>query len=153
MHHNRLVALVIVLNLGYAYENRTLSDRSLGHAVLANLALAVLIRQQYVVNLLFRLATSAPTHWPLRLRWMLGKVYHFGGLHVGGALAGTVWFLALALRTTNGSLMAVSWTLIALLALIVGTALPPSAPSTTTPSRRSTGSAAGAPSPSSGRTP
>ncbi|MEH0470098.1 hypothetical protein QA943_14750 [Streptomyces sp. B21-097] len=125
MHHNRLAALVVVLNLGYAYAGRPLSDRSLGHAALANLALAVLIRQQYVVNLLFRLATSAPTHWPLRLRWTLGKVYHFGGLHVGGALAGAAWFLTLTLRTTDGPLTAVNWTLTVLLAVIVATALPP----------------------------
>ncbi|MFF4584076.1 hypothetical protein [Streptomyces sp. NPDC001388] len=124
MHYNRLAALVVLGNLVHACTNRPLSDRSLGHAALANLALAVLVRQQYVINLFFRLAISAPTHWPLRLRWTLGKVYHFGGLHVGGALAGAVWFLALTLRTTNGPLLAVGWTLVALLAVIVGTALP-----------------------------
>ncbi|MFF5185012.1 hypothetical protein ACFY30_14710 [Streptomyces sp. NPDC000345] len=124
MHYNRLAALVVLGNVAYACASRPLSDRSLGHAALANLALAVLVRQQYVINLFFRLATSAPTHWPLRLRWTLGKVYHFGGLHVGGALAGAVWFLALTLRTTNGPLLAVGWTLVALLAVIVGTALP-----------------------------
>ncbi|MGW1274252.1 hypothetical protein [Streptomyces sp. NPDC002491] len=124
MHHNRLAALVLLVNLAYAYGSRPLSESSLAHASLANLALAVLVRQQYVVNLLFRLATSAPTHWPLRLRWTLGKVYHFGGLHVGGALAGAAWFLALTLRTTDGSLRAVGWILVALLAVIVATALP-----------------------------
>ncbi|KUO14055.1 hypothetical protein [Streptomyces sp. DSM 15324] len=125
MHYNRLAALVLTVNAAYAGLSRPLADRSLAHAALANLALAVLVRQQYVVNLLFKLATSAPTHWPLRLRWTLGKVYHFGGLHVGGALAGAAWFLALTLRTRNGPLLAVSWTLVALLALIVATALPP----------------------------
>ncbi|MDQ0830824.1 hypothetical protein QF032_002668 [Streptomyces achromogenes] len=125
MHHNRLAALVLLANLAYAYGSRPLSMEALAHASLANLALAVLVRQQYVINLLFRLATSAPTHWPLRLRWTLGKVYHFGGLHVGGALAGAAWFLALTLRTTDGSLRAVGWTLVALLAVIVATALPP----------------------------
>ncbi|MEU1510733.1 hypothetical protein ABZ490_00995 [Streptomyces sp. NPDC005811] len=125
MHYNRLAALVLTVNAAYAWLSWPPTDRSLAHAALANLALAVLVRQQYVVNLLFRLATSAPTHWPLRLRWTLGKVYHFGGLHVGGALAGAAWFLALTLRTRNGPLLAVGWTLVALLALIVATALPP----------------------------
>ncbi|WP_460065356.1 ferredoxin reductase domain-containing protein [Streptomyces sp. YKOK-I1] len=125
MHYNRLAALVLTVNAAYAWLGRPLPDRSLAHAALANLALAVLVRQQYVVNLLFRLATSAPVHWPLRIRWTLGKVYHFGGLHVGGALAGAAWFLALTLRTRNGPLLAVGWTLVALLALIVATALPP----------------------------
>jgi hypothetical protein len=28
------------------------------------------------------------------VRWALGKYYHFGGLQVGAALAGTIWYLA-----------------------------------------------------------
>ncbi|MFJ4691570.1 hypothetical protein [Streptomyces sp. NPDC088766] len=124
MHHHRLAALVLLVNAAPAVLSRPLATSTLGHAALANLALAVLVRQQYVVNLLFRLATAAPTSWPLRARWTLGKVYHFGGLHVGGALAGTAWFLALTLTTPNGALRAVGWTLTALLVLIVATALP-----------------------------
>lgn len=125
MHYNRLAALVIAANLAFLYASWTPTPATMGRAALVNLALAVLVRQQYVVNLLFRLATWPPTSWPLRIRWTLGKVYHFGGLHVGGALAGTAWFLALTIATPNGPLMAVGWTLIALLALIVATALPP----------------------------
>ncbi|MFC8141342.1 hypothetical protein ACFUKV_06190 [Streptomyces paradoxus] len=125
MHYNRLAALVLLANVTFAWAVRPLGAATLGHAALANLALAVVVRQQYVVNLLFRLATSAPTSWPLRVRWTLGKVYHFGGLHVGGALAGTAWFLALTITTPNGPLMAVGWTLIALLTLVIATALPP----------------------------
>ncbi|MGP4011072.1 hypothetical protein [Streptomyces sp. 4N124] len=129
MHYNRLAALVILANLAFLYARWPLSTEALGHAALANLALAVLVRQQYVINLFFRLATWAPTHWPLKIRWTLGKVYHFGGLHAGGALAGTGWFLALTISTTHGPasapLRTVSWTLIALLAVIVATALPP----------------------------
>ncbi|MGN9758874.1 hypothetical protein [Streptomyces sp. SD31] len=125
MHYNRLAALVLTANLAFLWAGWPLSAPTLGHAALANLALAVLVRQQYVINVLFRLATWAPTTWPLKVRWTLGKVYHFGGLHVGGALAGTAWFLALAVTTTNGTLMAVSWSLLVLLALIVATALPP----------------------------
>jgi hypothetical protein len=129
MHYNRLAALVLLANTAFTWAGWPLSDRTLGHAALANLALAVVIRQQYVINFLFRLATSAPTSWPLRVRWTLGKVYHFGGLHVGGASAGAVWFLALTVTATaegaNAPLIAVSWTLVALLAVIVATALPP----------------------------
>ncbi|KUL26238.1 hypothetical protein [Streptomyces regalis] len=125
MHYNRLAALVLTANLTFLWTGWPLSTPTLGHAALANLALAVLVRQQYVINLLFRLATWAPTTWPLKVRWTLGKVYHFGGLHVGGALAGTAWFLALAFMTTDPALLAVSWTLITLLAIVIGTALPP----------------------------
>jgi hypothetical protein len=129
MHHNRLAALVVLVNLAVLYGGWPLSTPTLGHAALANLALAVLVRQQYVINALFKLATWPPTSWPLRVRWTLGKVYHFGGLHVGGALAGAAWFLALAVAVTteggNPPLTAVGWALVALLGVIVATALPP----------------------------
>jgi hypothetical protein len=102
MHYNRLAALVLVTNLGVLWWGTAQpgwwsgagAPSSAATAALANFALAILIRQQYVINLLFWLATRAPTHWPLRVRWTLAKVYHFGGLHVGGAVAGTLWYLA-----------------------------------------------------------
>ncbi|MFJ2234100.1 hypothetical protein [Streptomyces sp. NPDC087859] len=125
MHYNRLAALVLTANLVFLYLSWTPSARTMGQAALADLALAILVRQQYVINLLFKLATRAPTSWPLKIRWTLGKVYHFGGLHVGGALAGASWFLALTVTTTDAQLRAVGWTLTALLALIIATALPP----------------------------
>ncbi|MEU1933506.1 hypothetical protein ACH49O_03115 [Streptomyces coeruleorubidus] len=129
MHYNRLAALVLLANAAFLWAAGPPATPTLGHAALANLALAVLVRQQYVINLLFRLATSAPVSWPLKVRWTLGKVYHFGGLHVGGALAGAAWFLALTVAVTRTGtdlpLITVSWTLVALLALIVATALPP----------------------------
>ena len=129
MHYNRLAALVMLANIGFLAASWAPSVEAIGYASLVNLALAVVVRQQYVINLFFRLATWAPTSWPLKARWTLGKVYHFGGLHVGGALAGAVWFLAGAVVVTvdgtNMPLIGVSWALVALLVVIVATALPP----------------------------
>ncbi|MDX3837931.1 hypothetical protein PV707_38000 [Streptomyces europaeiscabiei] len=129
MHYNRLAALVILANIGLLAMSWAPTVEAIGYGSLANLALAVVVRQQYVINLFFRLATWAPTSWPLKARWTLGKVYHFGGLHVGGALAGAVWFLAGAVVVTvdgsNLPLITVSWVLVVLLVVIVATALPP----------------------------
>ncbi|NKE57952.1 hypothetical protein FXN61_14360 [Lentzea sp. PSKA42] len=122
-HHNRLVALVVLVNLGFAGWSSD-TDR-LTALVVANLTLAALIRQQLVINLLFWLATSAPKHWPLRIRWTLGKVYHFGGLHVGAAICATSWFLVLAATTTGPPLvLGLTWTIMAVLVLLVVLALP-----------------------------
>ncbi|KJK48290.1 membrane protein [Lentzea aerocolonigenes] len=121
-HHNRLVAAVVLANL--CFVGSFDADR-LTALVVANLTLAALIRQQLVINLLFRLATSVPTHWPLKVRWTLGKVYHFGGLHVGAAICATAWFLVLATTTTGPPLvLALTWTIMALLGALIVLALP-----------------------------
>ena len=112
MHYHRLIALVVIVNLvllGYGLRQwqwwtaESINLTALSNLVVVNIGLAILIRQQYVINLLFKVATSVPTSWPLRLRAMMGKVYHFGGIHVGGAIVGTLWFGAFV-----GSLI-VSW--------------------------------------------
>jgi hypothetical protein len=104
MHYNRLVALVLTANLGWAVYGVTVANWwtsdgiELGAIALVaqtNLAAAVIFRQQFVLNALAWLVTRPPTSWPLRVRWTLGKYYHFGGLHVGAAVAGTLWYLAL----------------------------------------------------------
>lgn len=58
-----------------------------------NILFAVLPRQNWMVNLISAVATKAPVSWPLALRWRLAQYYHVGGLHVGGAVAGTVWYM------------------------------------------------------------
>jgi len=127
MHYNRLIALVVVVNLALL-PGLDLTATTAANLALGNFALAVVIRQQYVINLLFRLATSAPTTWPLAIRWTLAKVYHFGGLHVGGAVVGSIWFtvsVVLLSGSTRPTVLVVSYALVALLAGIVATALPP----------------------------
>ena len=104
MHYNRLVALVMTVNLGWAVYGATAANwwtsdgadlGAIAFMAQTNLAAAVLFRQQYLLNALAWLVTRPPTSWPLRVRWTLGKYYHFGGLHVGAAVAGTLWYLAL----------------------------------------------------------
>jgi hypothetical protein len=131
MHYNRLIALVLVINAWTAVA--TLRDglwtRSHGQVidtlatlVVVNLTAAVVIRQHYVVNLLFWLATRAPTSWPLSIRWTLAKVYHFGGIHVGGAIAATSWSVALlatlAVYVARGASPVSPLTLVLLVAIL-----------------------------------
>ncbi|WP_410643180.1 hypothetical protein [Amycolatopsis sp. lyj-346] len=126
-HHNRLAAAVVAGN-AVAATAGPLDLGVLTWLVLGNLALAVLIRQQLVINLLFRLATAAPVRRSLRLRWTLGKVYHFGGLHVGGTLCATGWFLVLTgVLTARGgpaALLLTTWAIAVVLAVVVVLALP-----------------------------
>ncbi|MCB0116446.1 MAG: hypothetical protein KDD84_20250 [Caldilineaceae bacterium] len=141
MHYNRLIVLVLAVNAAVLvwgadlWWTATSFDLvALSNLVIANLSLAIVIRQHYVINLLFWLATRAPTSWPLAIRWQLGKVYHFGGLHVGGAIAGTLWFVAfvvgVVLAWVNGqpgvsaTLVGVTGALLVLLIGIIGLSLP-----------------------------
>ena len=103
MEYHRLFTLVILVNvalLGYGLTNGQWWQSAsqtlpiLADIVLANFAIGILIRQHYVVNLLFWLATRAPVSWPIAIRRRLGKVYHFGGLHSAGATAGSLWYVA-----------------------------------------------------------
>lgn len=142
-HYNRLVALVLAVNFGWVVYGASVAGwwtpggtdlRAIAMLAQANLAAAVLVRQQFVINALAWLVTRPPTSWPLRLRWMLGKYYHFGGLHVGAAVAGTLWYLVLVVslfrdaavgvgEASNGH-MAVAVTIVTLLAVMIVMALP-----------------------------
>ena len=142
-HYRRLVFLMTVFNLGFLYYGLTsgswwsansIAVGTLSNIVVGNIAVAILIRQQYVINLLFQIATSVPTSWPLAIRHQMGKVYHFGGIHMGGSVAGTIWFVvflgSLIYAHVNGLLdvslgtLFVTYTLIGILAAMIIMALP-----------------------------
>jgi hypothetical protein len=102
-HYNRLIVAVLAVNGAIAWygatrggwwSGSTIELLTLSAVAQANLVVAVLPRQQYVVNLAGWLATRPRSSRSRRLRWALGKYYHLGGFHVGAAVAGTVWYLA-----------------------------------------------------------
>jgi hypothetical protein len=103
MPYYRLALLVIGANLWFlSYRFDTIEPlmaedlfKIFFHVVIANFVVAILIRSQFVVNLLFKGATSIPTRYPLWLRWSAGKVYHFGGVHVGAYLSGSLALMGL----------------------------------------------------------
>lgn len=59
----------------------------------SNFLLAVLIRQDHLIELLFRAAWLVPWHVPLSIRQIVARVYCYGGIHSGAAVAGTMWWL------------------------------------------------------------
>ncbi len=142
MEYQRLILLVFIVNaviLVWGIDSRTwwntdgfALDR-IGDMALFNFALGILIRQQRVINFLFWLATRIPTSWPLWIRWGAGKVFHFGGLHIGGNVTGSLWFTLLlagmgynyALEAGQVSALTLGLTavMLALLAVMIVTAL------------------------------
>ena len=103
MHYHRLIALVVLVNGALLAWHLARGDwhvadgtalSGLADLIVVNFAIAVLIRQQHVLNAIFAVVGRGSSRWPLRLRWMVSKINHIGGLHVGAALAGTAWLCA-----------------------------------------------------------
>ena len=135
--YQRLILAVVLLNLGALWYHVARGDWSLddGSALtglaslsLVNLAAAVLIRQQTVLNLLYGLAGRGSRSWPLWLRWSISNVHHVGGIHAGAALAGTAWlcgFAGVAVATpADGTTLVLTGCLVALMVLVVACASP-----------------------------
>lgn len=98
--YRRLFSVVFILNLiglGVLYGRYKGASppafmADLANAASANIMVALLVRQDYVVNALFRLTWLIPLSVPLRLRCLLAKVYEYGGVHSGAAISSVLWF-------------------------------------------------------------
>jgi hypothetical protein len=142
--YHRLILAVVLTNLGLLCYHLDRGDwriddgsalSALTALMLVNLTAAVLIRQQNVLNVLFGLAGRGSRSWPLWIRWSISKVHHVGGIHVGGALAGTAWLCAFAYVATiaradhpasiSVTTLVLSYCLVALAVLVVVCAAPP----------------------------
>ncbi|KAK0192197.1 hypothetical protein F5146DRAFT_1102252 [Armillaria mellea] len=67
----------------------------------SNLFIAILMRQELVINTLFAVACSVPQSWPFWIRKLAARVYHNGGVHSGAAVSGTVWLILLSVQATR----------------------------------------------------
>lgn len=105
--YRRLFSIVFIANMVglivFLARNRTADKLSLSDmatAASANICVAILIRQDYIVNFLFKIFWRVPHSAPLRLRRIVAKVYENGGIHSGSAVAGTIWFILLTIAVT-----------------------------------------------------
>ncbi|KAF4333619.1 non-ribosomal peptide synthetase [Fusarium beomiforme] len=125
-----LVALICVVAL-------QLKSEWLGIITAINLVIAVLVRQDTVINMLYTVFCSLPKHLPLGIRKRCAKIYHLGGVHSGAGVCATAWLVISTVRETIcnagfceghaiGSLVTqvVSWVLCGLLCSMVATAWP-----------------------------
>ncbi|ODA81117.1 hypothetical protein RJ55_04080 [Drechmeria coniospora] len=106
----------------------------LGILTAANLVAAVLVRQDVVINILYKTFCSVPKGAPLWLRRRCAKIYHLGGVHSAAGVCATSWLLASTIRSTVAyshgntvdslATLVVSWLLSTLCCTIVGFAYP-----------------------------
>ncbi len=144
MPYHRLALAVVLVNSGVLWYHLDRGEwriedgsalSALAALTLVNLTAAVLMRQQNLLNVLFGLAGRGSRSWPLWIRWSVSKVHHIGGLHVGGALAGTAWLLAFTCvaivasaqhpASVSDTTLVLCYCLVALALLVVVCAAPP----------------------------
>ncbi|KAK0716779.1 hypothetical protein B0T26DRAFT_645128 [Lasiosphaeria miniovina] len=142
--YRRIFCLAFLANLAalafliahWIVAGNTLTYQQASTAVTANILAAIAVRNEHVVNSLFWVFGTWPTRLPLRARRLVAKIYSYGGIHSGGAVAGTVWYLAFLVLLTmdfrsNGEttvlrsyIYFVSYTIIVLLVTMLITAYP-----------------------------
>ncbi|RDL41895.1 Uncharacterized protein BP5553_01874 [Venustampulla echinocandica] len=102
--YRRIFLAVFIINIWQGHRIITMKRRSkyspllvdISTAFALNLFVAVLIRQDYIINLLFKICWLVPFAAPLRLRRSLAKMYEYGGLHSGAAVCSVLWFSLLS---------------------------------------------------------
>jgi len=126
-----IVALVLLFLKVDPSSVQMLSNLSTASA--ANITVAVLMRQPYMINFIFKSCWIIPKSAPLRLRRILAKIYEFGGVHSSAAISSTVWFMVFTAllmknmlegRMHDIAVLIVAWILVLLLTVIVIFALP-----------------------------
>ncbi|KAG9771312.1 Adenylate-forming reductase [Exophiala dermatitidis] len=96
--YRRLNLMVLAANviamivLALRHELISMSPESAATAVSINLTVAVLIRQELVINALFWTFGKCPEWLPLSIRRMAAKIYHLGGVHSGAGMSAVLWF-------------------------------------------------------------
>ncbi|KAK5651721.1 hypothetical protein OQA88_11790 [Cercophora sp. LCS_1] len=79
---------------------RMLSYQQAGIAVTANILAVILVRNEHLVNALFWVFGTWSNKLPLWARKLVAKVYSYGGIHSGCAVAGTFWYIAFLILLT-----------------------------------------------------
>lgn len=139
--YRKLFILILSINLAVfivmtSKSIEGLPVNQLATAVAANLLIAVLFRQDYVINFVFWLVTRLPTSTPLWLRRHFARVYHMGGFHSGAAVTATLWWVIFAAQSTiyfvrgskdypvNAPTIGLTFAILALFILILGMSWP-----------------------------
>ncbi|KAM3497979.1 hypothetical protein MY10362_008687 [Beauveria mimosiformis] len=133
-----LFSVVVLLNAGVLALLLALRADSqlLKLVVSANLTLAVLVRQDTVINILYTVFCSVPKTAPLWIRRRCGKIYHLGGVHSAAGVCSTAWLLGSNVSSTvlyvrdnkqwvdSLASIVVSWMICALCCTMIGFAYP-----------------------------
>jgi hypothetical protein len=88
------IGLTFVINAIVLSLLITLDFRATGilETTAINILVAVLVRQEDLINLSFSLLARISSSFPLSLRRIIASSHHYGGIHVGCALSALMWY-------------------------------------------------------------
>lgn len=89
-----LIASVILTNIGVfipIQTNHPSAEMPLAAAA-ANIMVAVLLRQEEVINFSFKCVSKLPPTLPFAVRRAISNFHHYGGVHVGCAVSALLWY-------------------------------------------------------------
>ncbi|RYO98998.1 hypothetical protein DL766_000429 [Monosporascus sp. MC13-8B] len=87
--YRRLFSLLGLFNIAAVFAVAYTADNLrqwLAWLTAINLLIAVLIREEFVINILYTICCSIPKSFPLSIRARAAKIYHLGGAHSGAAI-------------------------------------------------------------------
>ncbi|CBF82492.1 hypothetical protein AN9129.2 [Aspergillus nidulans FGSC A4] len=92
--YRRLFSLVFMANLAMliCFLTFSINRRHITTVSFVNLTIAVLVRQDMAINMLYAVCCSVPTSWPLAIRKRCAKIYHLGGMHSSAAVMAVAWY-------------------------------------------------------------
>ncbi|KAF9729564.1 hypothetical protein PMIN04_011133 [Paraphaeosphaeria minitans] len=134
--YRRLFTFIVFLNLIALYivlHQKTIRLDTLATAASTNILVAIIVRQDFLINGIFRLAWLVPWRVPLAVRRWIAKCYCYGGIHSGASVTGTAWWIGYSITLTISMakqglyflpLLMTTWTILATLALVIVFALP-----------------------------
>ncbi|KAK1756743.1 hypothetical protein QBC47DRAFT_459453 [Echria macrotheca] len=97
-----MFALCFLVVNGLVHGGSMLTYQQAGLAVTANILAAMVVRNEHIVNAMFWVFGTWSNRLPYWARKLVAKVYSYGGIHSGCAVAGTFWYIAfLVLLTVN----------------------------------------------------
>ena len=119
-----LTTVLILLHCQSWKTSTALSLDNLATLASLNFLLAILFRQDWLINLMFRTAWFVPWSLPLRVRRIVSRVYCYGGIHSGAAAVGTCWWsIFTAIMSWQGVTQGTYTPLILILTLVISSLL------------------------------
>jgi hypothetical protein len=121
-------SVFLALLVRYLTDDTALTLDAVITAASANFCMSIVSRNEHFVNLLFALCVELPKRSPHCVRRNLAKIYNYGGIHSGCAVAGIVWYILFAVLLTYKQVigasrelpvLAICWTAIAFLLSIL----------------------------------